>query len=215
MVMMFATSISNAVNHRYRDKREADYMAIIRLYPADAQKRFGEMFNVLVQALDLDPGRDFFGDMFMQLELSSHWHGQFFTPGSLCTMMAKINIDGIKEQIDTHGWSSVNDCACGAGAMLLAAAQEIQNQGVNYQDHVLFVGQDIDQTSALMCYTQLSLMGCPGYVKISDTLKDPITGGALWPPDGENTWVTPMFLSDTWHWRRVITMFSSTTQEGG
>lgn len=51
---------------------------------------------------------------------------------------------------------SVNDPACGAGAMLIAFANVAKKHGINYQKHVLFVAQDIDRTAAMMCYIQMS-----------------------------------------------------------
>src|SRR5699024_11833427 len=67
------------------------------------------------------------------------------------------------------------DPACGAGALLVAFANECLRQKVNYQTSVLFVAQDIDFTVGLMCYIQLSLLGCAGYVVIGDTLVRPST----------------------------------------
>ena len=52
-------------------------------------------------------------------------------------------IDG---QISKKGYISVNDPACGAGATLIGFANAVMAKGINYQDHILFVAQDIDQT---------------------------------------------------------------------
>jgi len=209
MVYMFAATLSNTVDTRYRDAREAAYMSIIGRYKPDEQKRFPELFGMLVLALEDNPGRDFLGDIFMQLELSNHWHGQFFTPESICTMIAKMNLHGLQERIEKQGWVSVCDPACGAGAMLLAVAEEAKTLGINYHNQLLFACQDIDQTAALMCYIQLSLLGCPGYVKVGNTLTDPMVGDVLFPGDGENIWITPFFCSEVWHYRRQFRMIDS------
>ena len=50
-----------------------------------------------------------------------------------------------------------------------------QETYINYQNHVLVAAQDIDMTVALMCYIQLSLLGVAGYVKIGNSITDPIT----------------------------------------
>ena len=60
-----------------------------------------------------------------------------------------------------QGWISVSDPACGAGALLIAFANECRRQHINYQTSVLFVAQDIDFLAGCMCYIQLSLLGCP------------------------------------------------------
>lgn len=55
-------------------------------------------------------------------------------------------------------------------------------------------------------FIQLSLMGCPGYVVIDDSISHPITGldpRGLIPHDGPNVWYTPMYFRSEWHWRRV------------
>lgn len=57
--------------------------------------------------------------------------------------------------------------------MLIAFANVAREHKLNYQRDVLFVAQDIDQTAALMCYIQLSLLGCPAVVIVGDSLAKP------------------------------------------
>ena len=96
-----------------------------------------ELFNYVVQALDNNQEQDFLGGLYMNLDLGSHWHGQFFTPYDICRMMAKISLNGgerdAKTEILDHGYISINDPACGAGATLIAAANQLRNQYINYQ----------------------------------------------------------------------------------
>lgn len=61
----------------------------------------------------------------------------------------------------------------------------------DWQNHILLVGQDIDHIAGLMCYIQLSVLGVPGFVKIGDTLADPIH----WGDDLTNYWFTPGFAA--------------------
>ena len=70
-------------------------------------------------------------------------------------------------------YRTASDPACGAGAMLIAFANAAKRHGINYQKHVLFVSQDIDRTAAMMCYIQMSLLGCPAVVVIGDSLTRP------------------------------------------
>ena len=117
----------------------------------------------------------------MKLDLGNHWKGQFFTPYSITKMMAKVTIGNFEQQISEKGYVSVNDCACGAGATLIAAAEEAYTQlndtKYNWQNHILFFAQDIDAVTAKMCYIQLSLLGCAGAVKIGDSLSEPMCSG--------------------------------------
>lgn len=101
---------------------------------------------------------------------------------------------------------SASDPACGAGALLIAFANECRRKDINYQTSVLFVAQDIDFLAGCMCYIQLSLLGCPGYVVIDNTLTHPSTSldpRGLIPKGGSNVWYTPMYFRDVWHWRRI------------
>jgi len=54
----------------------------------------------------------------------------------------------------------VNDPACGAGALLIAFANELRRPGrdINYQTSVLFVAQDIDMIVGCMCYMAYPLL---------------------------------------------------------
>ena len=105
---------------------------------------------------------------------------------------------------EEKGYIVINDPSCGAGATLIAAANTLREMGVNYQTSVLFTGNDIDPVVAKMCYIQLSLLGCPGYIAVANTLTDPVVGDVLMPIEKETQdfWYTPMFCSDIWVMRR-------------
>ena len=89
--------------------------------------------------------------------------------------------------------------------MLIAAANVLKAQGINYHNHVLFVGQDVDPVVAKMAYIQLSLLGCPGYIAIGNSLTTPMTGHPLFPEDREGLeyWITPFFRSNVWEYRKL------------
>jgi len=55
-----------------------------------------------------------------------------------------------------------------------------------------------------MCYIQLSLLGCAGYVIVGNTLTTPPTE----PLENQNVWYTPLYFLDTWHWRRTAKKLS-------
>ena len=89
--------------------------------------------------------------------------------------------------------------------MLIAAATALQLNKVNYQTSVLFIGQDVDPVVAKMAYIQISLLGCPGYITIGNSLTNPQTGHVLFPEEneGQELWMTPMFFHKTWELRRT------------
>ena len=203
-----AIAVSNSCDKASpdRNKREDRYRQIMAGYETKEQALFPQLFGALTEALEQNPDQDFLGDMFMRLELGSHWHGQFFTPYHLCRAIAEIQMGDIGERIQKCGWVSINDCACGAGALLIAARNVMMRAGQDWSSGALFVAQDIDRTAALMCYLQLSLLGCAGYVVIADSLRYPVTGRLLRPipaPE-QDIWYTPtLYLSPVWGYRML------------
>lgn len=203
-IFLSSCSLSNALAKNDYKNREAEYLKTINKYSKRDQLLFPKLFAKLVMALEHNPEQDFLGKIFMELGLNSHYNGQFFTPYNVCQLMSEITLNGLEEDIDQKEFYSINDPACGAGATLIAAANVsrkiLSKAGKNFQNHVLFTGQDIDKTVGLMCYLQLSLLGCAGYVKIGNTLTDPMRDG----DDMKKYWFTPMYFSDIWRIRRAL-----------
>lgn len=205
-VTMYAIAISNAFDKSHYGAREAMYLKIISKYDKKERMVFPELVADVSNALESDPEQDFLGSVYMELELGNHWIGQFFTPYSICKCMAGITANNAVERIERDGYITINDCACGAGATLIAAVNQIDielyraKSPLHWQDHVLVTAQDIDFTTGMMCYIQLSLLGCAGYVKIGNTLTDPIHTG----DDLSNYWFMPGYFRDVWHYRRIF-----------
>ena len=208
-ITMSACSISCAVDATHREAREKLYQTARAKYTEAELQVMAEMLGMVVAALDKNPDQDLLGEIFMTLGLGNEHNGQFFTPYNVCQAMSGMTYgDDLKARIEQRGWVAVNDPACGAGALLVAFANECRRPGheVNYQTSVLFVAQDIDYIVGLMCYIQLSLLGCAGYVVIGDSLAHPSTAydrRGLIPRDEGNVWYTPMYFRDVWHWRRL------------
>ncbi|MBQ8128867.1 MAG: SAM-dependent DNA methyltransferase [Clostridia bacterium] len=212
---MFACAISNSVDRRYADDREKQYLRIVQKYNKKEQQLFPQLFGEIVNGMERYPDCDFLGELYMELELGNKHGGQFFTPYHLCRAMAKLELtrDLLDSEMARQGYVSINDCACGAGALLVAAANGMKALDFDYQRNALFVAQDIDSTTALMCYIQLSLLGCAGYVVIGDTLRYPQTGDVLFGENTSRCWYTPMFFREAWALRRSVqqarTMFGA------
>lgn len=207
-VVMFATAISNAIDTVHREKREETYMRIVKKYNKEELDLFPQLCAIVVEALEIDRDRDFLGELYMALNLGNHWKGQFFTPYNVCKMMSKITGGNFAEQIKKDGYINVNDPACGAGALLIAyansALESLSKQDMNFQNYILFTAQDIDMITGLMCYIQLSLLGCAGYVKIADTIINPMSDGEAlteFSKSESDYWYTPMYFSDIWQYR--------------
>ena len=205
-VTLSAISISNTVDRRNAAEREKTYMTISGKYKPAELEKFSQMLCEVVTGMDINSDQDFLGELYMALKLGNDHAGQFFTPYSVCRCMAEMTSTGLSARVERDGWISVNDPACGAGALLVAFANACLRQKINYQTSVLFVAQDIDYIVGLMCYLQLSLMGCAGYVVIANTLTNPSTAldrRGLIPRSGENVWYTPFYFRDVWYYRRL------------
>lgn len=151
LMTAIACSICNAVDRREEpfERREKQYgRAIKALGGVDIP---AQMLGIITMALEENPNQDFLGKLYMNLNLGSHWHGQFFTPYHICEFMAKLQIgEESRAEIADKGYLSVGDMCVGAGAMLIAAAATFRECNINYQTSVVFVGQDIDPVVAKM-----------------------------------------------------------------
>ena len=206
-VHMAALSIVNAVDKKHFDAREERFMRIRKPYKEKEFNGFAHLFSITALALEENPWQDFLGELYMRCDLGNNDSGQFFTPYHICEMMAKIILAGedgakTKAEIEGKGYVSVCDPCIGGGAMLIGAAQALHEMGINYQQECVFVGQDVDSTVAMMAYIQLSLLGCPGYIKIGDSLRYPMTGNVLFGDGEEHTYYTPMFLTEKFEFLR-------------
>lgn len=205
-VDMTAYSIANSFESRKDvwEDREAAYLSIIKKYNKAEQELFPKLFGDVVLALEENPAQDFLGDLYMRMEFGDDWRAQIFTPWHLSEMMARMTLgEGLKEEVNRQGYISVYDPCCGSGVMLLAAAHVAKTQDVNYQQSIIFAGQDIDPLVARMCYIQMSLLGCPGYVAVGNTLSEPLLGSDLHPNyPADRLYFTPLFYVNRWCFRR-------------
>ena len=212
-VAMCAITISNAFDRegKTHDDREKQYIRTINGYSQGEQQIFPRLFALLVEALEDDPDQDFLGEMFMALNLGNHWKGQFFTPYSICRAMSEITVTGLEERIGEKGWVGIHDPCCGAGALLIAARNTMVRRKHGPAE-ALYVAQDIDRTAALMCYLQLSLLGCAGYVVVADSLLHPTVGPGgtpllISPTTEQEVWLMPALYGAAWaariQWERV------------
>ena len=212
-VTMFACSISNSLDKEHFDNREKMYLQIIKKYKKDEQIIFPELAAIVIMALEENQEQDFLGGIYMKLGLGNKSTSQFFTPYHICQLMAEIIIGNITNEVKERGYISINDPCCGAGATLIAginvAKRILEKENMNYQNHLLIVAQDIDFTVAAMCYIQLSLLGVAGYVKVGNSLTEPISKN----DNTENYWFTPMYFSDIWKTRRMLQKLNSMLKE--
>lgn len=212
-VTIFACAISNAIDKTYFNEREKLYLQTIKKYDENERMIFPELAAQTVLALDRNTEQDFLGNIYMRLGLGSKSTSQFFTPYHICQLMAEMTLDNIAEEVREKGYISMNDPTCGAGATLIAgintAKKHLEKEHINFQNHILIVAQDIDFTVAMMCYIQISLLGVAGYVKVGNSLTEPICENDT----DKNYWFTPMFFSPVWNARRIFKKVDSLTRK--
>lgn len=192
-----AASMANMVKTADWEEREKHYLETMNRYSGEEGTMFPELLGIVILALEDNPEQDFLGTLYHHLRLEQQQKGQFFTPYHVCHFMAEIQMASMdpEEEKEKKPFISVNDPACGAGAMLIAFANVAKAHGLDYQREVLFVAQDIDQTAALMCYIQLSLLGCPAIIIVGNSLSKP-----GFHPDNQ-IWYTPFFYLQYWKFK--------------
>lgn len=215
-IVLHACAISNVFDKVNYDNREKRYLDIIHRYNKEERDIFPALAADTLMALNENPEQDFLGKIFMELGLGNHSNGQFFTPYHVCELMAEVAMGDVIGKIEEKGYISVSDPCCGAGATLIASAHAMRknfakyNQQLNYQNHILLAGQDVDETVALMCYIQLSLLGLAGFIKVGNSLTNPMS-----PDDSrEQYWYTPGYFTSAWRARLMPEIADELHEEG-
>lgn len=184
-----AIALSNSIDLRNREKREARYLEIIKRYDRDIVDIFPEILSQVQLAFEIG-STDVLGQVFHSLELHNKARGQFFTPYSLCQLMARMTIDPevMKRKIDERGYMTAHEPAVGAGAMIIALAEAMRDAGFNYQRQLHVMAVDIDRRAVHMAYIQFFLMHIPAVVIEGDTLR----------MEFRDEWFTGAHILDGW-----------------
>ena len=129
-ITISAIAVSNATDKSHFDEREQQYMTIVKKYTKQEVDTFADMFSILVMALEDNSEQDFLGELYMCLGLGSDHAGQFFTPYHLCEFMSAVTTpaEEFQQKIGDRGWVAVCDPTCGAGALLVAFANECRKK---------------------------------------------------------------------------------------
>lgn len=192
-VALGAIAVSNAVDLRSRDVREARYHEILRRYDRAEIDRFPVMLAALAAALESEPA-DHLGQVFAELELQSRERGQFFTPYELCRVTAALtlgNAETLRTAIAAKGYLTLLEPAVGAGALVIAAAEHLRAEGLDPARVLHVTAVDVDARAVHMAYLQLALLGIPAVV---------ILGNSLTLEEREH-WYTPAHILGGWFLR--------------
>jgi len=187
---MMALAVSNGCDKAQFDAREARYLEIVKGYNREELGYAGRLLALLTEGMEAGLS-DYLGELFMALELGSDARGQFFTPYSLCKLMAELTINDtqIQQAVAERGFVSVQEPSVGAGAMVLAMEEAMRLAGHAGVMHVTCV--DVDIRAVHMAYLQLSLAGIPAIVVHGNTLSLEEWGH----------WYTPVHIWQGWSYR--------------
>lgn len=169
-----ALAIENSLHPFFHDKtweaREKEYADTISRYSEKEQKQLVEMFNMLVETAE-EEMTDILGQIYMEAGMGSKATGQFFTPFHVAEMTAKSALQDIIKHYDGE-IITLNEPASGGGALVIAAAKVLKENGINYQRKLDVVVQDLDWKAVYMSYLQMSIYGIKATVVQGDALKD-------------------------------------------
>lgn len=164
-------------------RMEEEYLSIIKRYNTDEQKLFGSALGAMI--LDYESNsdksgdwKDVLGNFFEENNSASQAtrNGQFFTPQSLCQLMASIT----EETEQKEGIITVNDPSCGSGRNLIAHARLKPNNRFS----TFYVAADLDYRCVKMCALNFLMFGMAGVVIHMNTLSLEIYRGyRIWMPE--------------------------------
>lgn len=121
---------------------ELHYMQTIGKYSHAEAQLFGELLAYAVGYMRAT-NREIVSELWEEYA-SNEQLGQFFTPWSVCQLMADLNYSGIDwTQYTREKPCIVSDPSCGGGRTLFAVLKKVP---ANKMDSVLFHGIDIDGT---------------------------------------------------------------------
>ena len=171
-----AIAISNQFDFQRSEEREKTYLQIINKYDKDMQMLIANVFTEIYKLLSSQiyiGFNDYLGELYMKFETSNSKSGQFFTPYCVSKMCAdcSINPDVVKQAIEQDKIFTLHEPTCGAGGMIIAAADILYNKyHFNISRNLLVECGDIDARCVCMTYLQLSLAGIPAVVYHRDGL---------------------------------------------
>lgn len=162
------------------DALEAQYMAVVARNQPDNVRTIPELFAMTALAVE-QGGCDFLGQVVVDLELPSQHMGQFFTPYDVSRMVAEMTFDTVDEIIAEQGFVTMQEPACGAGGMIIAAADVIAGKGFDVARQLYVDATDISLTCFRMSYLQASLRGVPATIRRGNTLSLEVFDQAVTP----------------------------------
>lgn len=119
---------------------------------------------------------DLFGQLYEQMFLlksKASANGQFFTPDSICRLMADITDADVEEKVSKRGFVMVNDPACGSTRTLIAHFMKKTHDNHALSGMYYYEAADIDLPTCKMSACNMMIHGMQGRVVCQDQLSLP------------------------------------------
>ena len=142
-----------------------DYMSLVGLWA-----------GMVSDEMEKGNSFDLFGQLYEQMFLlksKASSNGQFFTPDSLCRLMADITDADVEEKISKRGFVMVNDPACGSARTLLAHFMKKTHDNPALSGLYYYEAADIDLPTCKMAACNMMIHGMQGKVVCQDQLSLP------------------------------------------
>ena len=190
----YLTEVSDNHGIKQEDRLDAFCDFIINLFSTKSYKQEGfkpdvatpenEDYIALVSlwcemvAEEMEKGNafDLFGQLYEQMFLlksKASSNGQFFTPDSLCRLMADMTDADVEEKVSKRGFVMVNDPACGSARTLLAHFMRKTHDNHALAGHYYYEAADIDLPTCKMAACNMMIHGMQGKVICQDQLSLP------------------------------------------
>jgi len=142
-VELSAIAFSNVADPINKAAREEQYLRIVKQYTPEEFQKFPELLGMLVACLEQE-STDVLGVLYHRLELHNEQSGQFFTSYPVCQAMAKMLMHDAKRLVEEQEFIRAHEPCVGSGAMVIALAQTLREEGINYQQHLHVTASDVD-----------------------------------------------------------------------
>lgn len=153
-----------------REALEAQYMEVVGRYRnKDDVRKMPEIMGITLGEIGKG-GCDFLGQVAAELGTLDSKLGQFFTPYEVSRLMAEINLADVDQMIEQQGYITISEPAAGAGGMLMAVADLIENKGHNLETSVWIEAVELSRSTYHMCYIQCAARGLAGKVICGNSL---------------------------------------------
>jgi type I restriction-modification system DNA methylase subunit len=169
-VELSAIAFSNVADPFNKAAREEQYLRIVQHYMPEAFQKFPELLGMLTLCLEQE-STDVLGVLYHRLELHNEHAGQFFTPYPVCQALAKMLVHDAKHLVAEQAFIRAHEPCVGSGAMVIALAQALREEAINYQQHLHVTAIDLDLLAVHMAYVHCTLLHIPAIIVHGDTLR--------------------------------------------